>query len=126
MAVLLSRESEKRKQALAKDSDGRTALHLACMEGHYDVNSRVIIVEALLRAGAEVNAEDNEGYTPLHMACANAYLDVIRVLLKRGADRQKATLRGLLPFQMANEDEGVQSILRVGCDSFGNVVKQAI
>mmetsp|Transcript_10698 Transcript_10698/g.39278 ORF Transcript_10698/g.39278 Transcript_10698/m.39278 type:complete len:199 (-) Transcript_10698:103-699(-) len=112
VAVLLSKESERRQQVTAKDSDGRTALHLACMEGHYDVSSRLIIAEALLRNGAKVNAQDNQGYSPLHMACANGYLDVIRLLLKHGADLQLANEEGLLPFQMNNEDEGVQAILK--------------
>eukprot|EP00957_Ditylum_brightwellii_P179964 13708624-Ditylum_brightwellii.AAC.1 len=59
------------------------------------------------------------------MACANGYLDVIRLLLKHGADLQLANEEGLLPFQMNNEDEGVQAILKVGHHLPGIVWEQS-
>lgn len=45
-----------------EDYDGRTPLHIAACEGHYNV------VEYLLGHGATVYAKDRYGHTPLHNA----------------------------------------------------------
>nr|CAB3474249.1 unnamed protein product [Digitaria exilis] len=58
-----------------RDSDGRTALHIAACEGHADV------VELLLQRGAEVVVEDQWGSTN-H--------DVIKILEKHGSKHNKA------------------------------------
>lgn len=41
------------------DYDGRTALHLACEEGH------LAVVKYLVSAGADINSEDRWGSTPI-------------------------------------------------------------
>jgi ankyrin repeat protein len=45
-----------------KDSDGRTALHLAAAEGKYEVVQYLCTVAKL-----DVNAKDWRGLTPLHL-----------------------------------------------------------
>lgn len=56
------------------DYDSRTALHLAAGEGH------VAIVEALCKAGADVNVEDRWHRTPLDDALQNRHDECQRVL----------------------------------------------
>ncbi|KAL5228334.1 hypothetical protein ABZP36_016599 [Zizania latifolia] len=61
-----------------RDSDGRTALHVAACEGHPEV------VELLLGRGAEAVAEDQWGSTPLADAVHYENHDVIKILEKHG------------------------------------------
>ena len=58
----------------------RTALHCACMNGHYD------IVCLLLSKGAEVNAQDEDGNTPAHL-CIDAKVDfkILEALIAHGS-----------------------------------------
>ena len=57
----------------------RTALHCACMDGHYNV------VNLLLAKGADVNMQDQDGNTPAHL-CIKAQTDVkiLALLLEHG------------------------------------------
>jgi outer membrane protein assembly factor BamB len=43
-------------------------------------------VADLLSKGADVNAESDRGTTPLYIASEQGYVDVVRILLERGAD----------------------------------------
>ena len=47
------------------DSNGRTALHLACERGDEKM------VKILLESGAKVTSRDTNGYTPLHVKIFN-------------------------------------------------------
>jgi ankyrin repeat protein len=62
-----------------RDSDGRTALHIAACEGHPEV------VELLLQCGAEAAVEDQWGSTPLADAMHYQNHDVIKILEKHGS-----------------------------------------
>ncbi len=61
----------------AKDDndDKVAALHIACR------NSSVEVVQALLDAGARVNAKDAESNTPLHEACSKGHLEIAELLM---------------------------------------------
>jgi ankyrin repeat protein len=48
-------------------------------------------VQKLLEMGANVNAKDLYGYRPIHEACQNGHEDIVRVLLKSGADIKAKT-----------------------------------
>jgi Ankyrin repeats (3 copies) len=63
----------------AKDSEGRTALMLAVVQGHLDA------VRDLLRQGADPNAADASGVTPLQAARAANRPEIADVLLQAGA-----------------------------------------
>ena len=43
-------------------------------------------VQAALAHGVDVNQTDDEGYSALQAAAENGYLDVVKVLVKNGAD----------------------------------------
>jgi uncharacterized protein len=66
-----------------QDRLGYSALHFASQNFH------VATVELFLNNGAQVNVQDNIGNTPLFRAVMNSKGrgDVIRLLLKAGADR---------------------------------------
>ena len=56
--------------------DGKTVLHLAVMNGHYD------IVKLLIDKRADINARDGKtGRTILHEACLDGNLDLVKYLL---------------------------------------------
>ena len=57
-----------------RDSQGRTALHLAAMRGHTDV------ARLLLERGADAECVDNDGWTPLRWAVANRCHDLAELL----------------------------------------------
>ena len=61
-----------------KDSMGRTALHAACENENKE---GVEIVQALLNAGAHINARDENESTPLHVACSAGASGIVAVLL---------------------------------------------
>ena len=72
----------------AKDSDGRTALVLACSSGHTDV------VSVLLKAkGINVNAKLKNGRTALHVASYSGHTTIVSMLLDEGADPIPRTVR---------------------------------
>ncbi|KAL8541227.1 hypothetical protein ACS0TY_002469 [Phlomoides rotata] len=58
----------------SKDSEGRTALHMASANGHLG------IVEYLICNGADVNACNLENNTPLHWASLNCHIEVLTAL----------------------------------------------
>lgn len=60
--------------------EGRTALHYACMNGHYN------IVRVLLDKGAGVNVQDKDGDTPAHLSIKeNVDNRVLEALIEQGA-----------------------------------------
>jgi hypothetical protein len=93
----------------AKDSDGRTPLHLAVIGGHQAT------VEVLLRSGADINAVDNSGKTPLDLAETGGHSALAALLSGKGAKRSQdnaaadpgspRTLNPSLKFKTAAEFE---------------------
>ncbi|KAK6247646.1 hypothetical protein QUC31_019211 [Theobroma cacao] len=69
----------------SKDSQCRTALHMAAANGHLG------IVEYLIGSGVplhdqDVNASNVEKNTPLHWACLNGHVEVVKKLVLSGAN----------------------------------------
>jgi len=81
------------------DNLGATALHFASREGW---GEEVTFVELLLEYGANVDARDKKGWTSLHEAAYHLNLEVVVVLLNRGADQRAQTNKGETPIQLAN------------------------
>ena len=59
---------------------GRTALYLACAEGHLQV------ARYLIDAGCDTSVSDVNECTALHVACIRGHSAVVRLLLHRGAE----------------------------------------
>ena len=84
----------------ARNKDGQTVLMAAVQSNAINVvtydtapkecarseASAVKIVQALIAAGADVNAQNPEGETALHMAASHADGAMVKLLLKAGAD----------------------------------------
>ena len=49
-------------------------------------NQNVVLVQSILKIGADVNVQDENGFTPLHIASENGNVTLVDLLLKFGAD----------------------------------------
>jgi len=75
---------------------GWTAMHTAAIQG------RVDIVEALIAAGADLEAQEGcAGKRPLHVAAATGSLGVVKMLLEAGANVHALDGRGRTPHALA-------------------------
>lgn len=83
----------------ARDSLGRTALHVAVMNGFAD------LAFELIARGLPVDARDDQGGTPLHQAIQNWWSaqEVARRLLEAGAPVSAFDARGWTPLHLALE-----------------------
>jgi len=79
------------------DASGWTALHFAAGGYH------VALAEALLEAGADVDAEDSHGNTPLFRATFESYGrgEMTRLLVAHGADAAQPNKHGISPSGLA-------------------------
>ena len=70
------------------DKDGNTPLHLATLQGNLGV------VKLLLESGCECNHQNVFGDPPLITATADRYLELMVVLLIKGADARTTNING--------------------------------
>jgi ankyrin repeat protein len=98
------------------DGKGVSELHVAAY------NADAECVEALFRAGGDVNQRDAVGYTPLHWACFRAQVAdqtrVIRALVAAGADVNALTSDGsshsLIFASHSGCEAAVETLVRLG------------
>jgi len=84
----------------AQQSDGNTPLHLACFKGD------LVLVELLLRYGADVNIQNNvAGRTPLHVAADGYHDSIVELLLKHKANINVQDHFGKTPADYAETKE---------------------
>eukprot|EP00879_Flechtneria_rotunda_P005063 GHRR01005340.1.p1 GENE.GHRR01005340.1~~GHRR01005340.1.p1 ORF type:complete len:228 (+),score=102.66 GHRR01005340.1:210-893(+) len=86
------------KQGVAvdgQDESGRTALHMACANGHGE------IAKLLLEANASPDIKNAEGNTPMHWACLNGHTEVVQALLDKGATAAVLNNAGRTPVDEA-------------------------
>ena len=91
--------------ALFKDREGATTLHMSCWRGKKD------IFELLLKKGAPINARDKAGWTPLLLAAIIGNQEAVNVLLAHKADVNIKNQNGLFPLFQAAKD-GKKEIAR--------------
>ena len=63
--------------------NGNTLLHIACIEGNYEDVSRLITF------GYNPNKINNSNETPFHLACFYGYINIVKFLVRNGADYNK-------------------------------------
>ncbi|KAL3269656.1 hypothetical protein HHI36_008719 [Cryptolaemus montrouzieri] len=101
VGLLLSRQAELLQSI---DKHGKTGLHIAATQGHYQM------VEVLLGQGAEINAPDKNGWTPLHCASKAGCFEVVKLLTESGASPKSETNLGAVPIWFA-ASEGHHDVL---------------
>jgi len=93
----------------ARNSDGRSPLHQACLTGSLDA------VEALRLRGADVNVKDYSGNTPLHLAtCSDTsaltHRAIVYYLLNNGSDIKSQNEEGRTPLHEACQDRSYTAL----------------
>ena len=94
-------------EAVAENASQVRPLHSGVAGGSLEV------VEALLAAGADVQARQERGFTPLMGAAARGSEEVVRALLEAGADKAATNDDGktALDFAREHEYEGLEELL---------------
>lgn len=66
-----------------EEKHGRTLLHVAIIRGHESILNLLINND-----NAALNLQDNDGRSPLHLAAMYNRIEVVRLLLEKGADKE--------------------------------------
>jgi acetoin utilization deacetylase AcuC-like enzyme len=86
-----------------QDKHGFTPLMIAASLDHSKSNRGLVIVDMLVRGGANVSRGDHDGFTAVHWAAALDAIKVLRYLLKvAGADANAASKDGETPLHRAS------------------------
>lgn len=104
--------------ALARSADGFTALHYPAFFGLGDAAG---VTQALLEAGADVNARSANDFSvlPLHSAVAGNHAAVAALLIDAGADVNARQRHGWTPLHAAAQngaEDTVERLLAAGAD----------
>ncbi|XP_049762865.1 ankyrin-1-like [Schistocerca cancellata] len=100
----------------AKDSQGKTPLHIAAAEG--DAKT----VEALIAAGADVTERDLNGRMPLHWAAQSYSAEAVELLLNERNEQHEMVINqqdngGQTPLMLAvKEKQSVKLLLKEGAN----------
>ena len=89
-----------------ESSGGLCPLHLASLRGH------IAVVESLVDYGAMVDCKSATDRTPLYCAVEICDEDIVKLLLRRGADPHIKLINGKTCFELA-KDKGEESILKL-------------
>ena len=70
-----------------------------------EFNNSLKLIEALVGAGAKVDAKDFVGDTPLHIAARENRVDVAKYLISKGASKTEANMEGKKPVDLAESPD---------------------
>ena len=88
--------------------EGETKLAIAAKNG--DVN----LVKILIKAGAKIDAKDKSQWQPLHTACVYDHIEVVKTLLKSGANVNAVIVNefnvGQTALHIANSNGNVEMV----------------
>lgn len=92
-----------------RDSQNKTPLHRAVER------QDTIDVQALLEAGAGVNARDDDGCTPLHYASQGILRKpaIVQALIQAGADVTIMNPKNEIPLKLATKSPGSQEVIKL-------------
>ncbi|CAH0047285.1 unnamed protein product [Clonostachys solani] len=99
----------------ARDIRGRTLVYSASWNG------KVEVVKTLLQKGGQqqLDAVNDYGWTPINVAADGGHLEVVRLLVEKGADLTIAQTAGWTPIHSAvtgGYDDVVELLVRSGAD----------
>ena len=80
---------ERGRNLNVRDSNGRTALNIACSFG------RLEMIQMFIEAGMDVDMCSNMGQTPLHEACRGGHYEILRELITKVSDLDAVDSNGL-------------------------------
>lgn len=84
------------------NNKGYTGLHLVCMVSDNQKENRLAIVNMIMSQTTIVDPVDKmHGHTPLHWACNKGLFDIVKLLVKNGADVTRTDDKGRTPFDFA-------------------------
>lgn len=95
--------------------DQRTGLHLASLNGNFDVAA------ALIKAGAKIDAQDKGGNTPLHLAAYKDRGEMCALLAAHGANLNitDKSMEGGTPLHVAisqGANQAIDELVNAGAD----------
>lgn len=96
-AILGSTDNVNRTLVNTKDNYSRTPLMYAAMTGNF------LVIEELLKAGANINMQDENGMTALHHAIQEGYSVIVEDLLLAGANLEIKNKQGRDAVQLAHD-----------------------
>lgn len=111
----------------ATDKERRTPLQVVCSDRRFGVD----VVEALLRAGADIDRSlAFDGYwtalTPIQSASAADDAEVVRLLLRAGADPNDKNLRDQTPLSLTRSAEVAQLLIAAGAKVESSLLRSAM
>ncbi|CAB0029330.1 unnamed protein product [Trichogramma brassicae] len=95
------------------DDNGYTPLHILCLREYdaVDLAKRFFEIGKEFNKPVKVDAQDNEGWTPLHEAIFNGNMNLVEILLRRGASPNVADNDKFTPLhaicERKNSDDGL-------------------
>lgn len=95
-----------------RSHEGVTALHNACLKGYFDV------VKVLFEYNAKM-LPDNSGTLPIHLSAYTDNLDILKMLISKGADVNAKANDGWTPVHSAThevQNEFLEYLLKHGAD----------
>jgi ankyrin repeat protein len=95
---------------------GTPPLILAFSDPAGDIDDQLEVMAMLLDAGADIERSNREGHTPLSAACQLNYIEVVSLLLRRGANPNAGLPHQLTPFAIC-------CLRRTGLPIFTNVLE---